>query len=111
MREVITNSILEGFDQKKPLFLRGDLGIGTRYKLEILQQRGKRVKTKSQKVLEANSYVCRSYRRKTFSILYTAVTPCQRSCQHTMHQLPIILENHQLYQNNKFSQFSTFMLL
>ena len=117
MREVITNSILEGFDQKNHFFWEVIFvqvqwfGTGTRYKLEILQQRGKRVKTKSQKVLEANSYVCRSYRRKTFSILYTAVTPCQRSCQHTMHQLPIILENHQLYQNNKFSQFSTFMLL
>ena len=33
-----------------------------RYKLEILHQQGKRVKTKSQK---ANSYVCRSYRGKT----------------------------------------------
>ena len=33
--------------------------------LEILHQFGKRVKTKSQKVLVANSYVCRSYRGKT----------------------------------------------
>ena len=30
----------------------------------ILQQYGKSVKTKSQKVLGANFYVCRSYRRK-----------------------------------------------
>ena len=35
------------------------------YGLEILLQRGKRVKTKSQTVLMANSYVCRSNRRKT----------------------------------------------
>ena len=35
------------------------------YKLEILQHCGKRVNTKSQKVLETNSYVCRSYRAKT----------------------------------------------
>ena len=35
------------------------------YELEILHQRGKRVKTKSQKVLRANSYICRSYRGKT----------------------------------------------
>ena len=35
------------------------------YGLEILLQCGKRVKTKSQTVLRANSYVCRSNRRKT----------------------------------------------
>ena len=39
-------------------------GTGTRYKLEILHQCPKRVKT-SEKISEANSYVCRSYRRKT----------------------------------------------
>ena len=38
---------------------------GTRYKLEVLHQCKKRVKTKIQKVLGANSYVCRSYRGKT----------------------------------------------
>ena len=32
------------------------------YKLEILHQCGKRVKTKNQKVLWGNSYVFRSYR-------------------------------------------------
>ena len=31
---------------------------GTRYGLEILHQCGKRVKTKSQEVFGANSYVC-----------------------------------------------------
>ena len=31
----------------------------------VLRQCGKRVKIKSQKLLEANSYVCRSYRGKT----------------------------------------------
>ena len=40
-------------------------GTGTRYKLEILHQCGKKVKSKSQKVCGANSYVCRSYREKT----------------------------------------------
>ena len=40
-------------------------GIGTRYKLEILHQSVKSVKTKSQKVSGANSYVCRIYRGKT----------------------------------------------
>ena len=34
-------------------------------KFEILHQFGKRVKTKSQKFLGTNSYVCRSYRKKT----------------------------------------------
>ena len=38
---------------------------GTRYELEIFCYCGKRVKTKSQKVLGAKSYVCRSYRGKT----------------------------------------------
>ena len=37
-------------------------GTRTRYKLEILHQYGKRVKSKSQEILWANSYVCR---RKT----------------------------------------------
>ena len=40
-------------------------GTGTSYKLEILHQCSKRVKIKCQKVLGANSYVCRSYRGKT----------------------------------------------
>ena len=35
------------------------------YGFQILHQRWKRVKTKSQKVLGANSYVCRSYKGKT----------------------------------------------
>ena len=39
------------------------LALGT-YGLEILHQSGKSVKTKSQKILGTNSYVCRSYRRK-----------------------------------------------
>ena len=41
------------------------MGIHIRYGLEILHQFGKRIKTKSQKVCGANSYVCRSYRGKT----------------------------------------------
>ena len=41
------------------------LGNGIRYKLEILHLCGERAKTKSQGVLGANSYICRSYRGKT----------------------------------------------
>ena len=41
------------------------VSTGTRYKLEILHQSVKRVKNKSQKFLEANSYICRSYRGRT----------------------------------------------
>ena len=37
------------------------------YNLEILHQYGKRVKTKNQKDLGANSFICRSYRGKTGS--------------------------------------------
>ena len=33
--------------------------------LEILHQCGKRVKTNSQKIFGADSYICGSYRRKT----------------------------------------------
>ena len=39
-------------------------GTGSRYGLKVLRQCGKRVKTKSQKVLGFNSYVCKSYRGK-----------------------------------------------
>ena len=45
-------------------FKFNNLGL-TLYGLEILHQCGKRVKTKSHKVLGANSYVCRSYSGKT----------------------------------------------
>ena len=48
---------------------------GTRYGLENLHQCGKRVKTKSQKVLGFNSYVCRSYREKTGRGLFAPPPP------------------------------------
>ena len=71
MREVITTSILYGFDQKNH-FIWGVVlvqvqyfGTGTKYKLEIVCKSRKKVKTKSQKVLGANFYLCRSYRGKT----------------------------------------------
>ena len=35
------------------------------YELEILHHSGKRIQTKSHKVLGANSHVCRGYREKT----------------------------------------------
>ena len=41
--------------------------FGNRYELENLYQCGKWVKTKSQKVFGANSYVCRNCRGKTGS--------------------------------------------
>ena len=40
------------------------------YELEILQQSGKEVRTKSQKVLWADSYICRSYREKTGRVVF-----------------------------------------
>ena len=39
-------------------------GTATRYEVEILYHCGKNVKTKSLKLLGANSQVCRSYRGK-----------------------------------------------
>ena len=54
---------------RKTAFLRSGLGsssiIWDWYELEILDQYGKRVKTKSQKVLGADSHICGSYRGKT----------------------------------------------
>ena len=50
-------------------------GTGTRYKLEILHQCGERVKNKTQKVWEVNSYVCRSYREKTGRGAFLAPSP------------------------------------
>ena len=71
VREVIITSILSGFDQKNH-FSWGVVLVqiqyfetDTRYDFAILRQCGKRAKTKSQKVLWATSYVCRSYSQKT----------------------------------------------
>ena len=68
IREVIITSILT----RKPNFFEGyswfrfyNLGLALGIVLKYLQQCGKRVKTKLQKVFEASSYVCRNYRRKT----------------------------------------------
>ena len=72
IREVIITSILQGFDQKNRFFWGVVLvqvqyfGTDTRCKLEILHQPVKRIKTKSQKVLVANPYVCRSCRGKNW---------------------------------------------
>ena len=77
--EVITTSILLGLDQKNRFFWGVVLvqvqwfGTGTRYNLETLHQCGKRVKAKSQKVLQVNSYVCRSNRGKTSRGVFLAL--------------------------------------
>ena len=42
---------------------------GTMYGLEILHECGERVKTKIQKVLGPNSYVCRGFRGKTGGVI------------------------------------------
>ena len=71
MREVTIISNLQGFDQKNRFFggvvlVEGQqFGTGTWHELEILHQYGKKAKTKSQKVLAAIFYVCRSSRGKT----------------------------------------------
>ena len=48
---------------------------GTWYGFEILHQSDKRVKTKSQKDLGANSYICRSYIAKTGRGIFLAPPP------------------------------------
>ena len=71
IREVIVTSILQEFDQKSHFFWGEVLvqvekfGTDTNYDFEILHRCGKRVKTKSQKVLWAKSNICRSYRKET----------------------------------------------
>ena len=50
-------------------------GTGTRHELEILQQCGKSVRTKSLKVLGSNCYVCRSYRGKSGRRAFLAPPP------------------------------------
>ena len=56
-------------------FSFNNLWTGTRYKLEILHQCNKRVTNKSQKVLGASSYVCRSCRGKGRGGLFAPLTP------------------------------------
>ena len=81
MREVIITSILQEFDKKHCFSWRVVLvqvhkfGTVTRYRLENLHQCGKMVKTKSQKDLLANSYICRSSRRKTGDLLPPPLPP------------------------------------
>ena len=71
IREVIIASILLGFDQKNQcswgvlLVQVQQFETRTRYGFEILHQCDKRVKSKTKKILEANFYICRSYREKT----------------------------------------------
>ena len=67
MREVTETSIYK-YLTRKTNFFEGCCWLKFNNGLEILHQCGKRVKTKSQKVLGANSYVCRSYRRKTGTV-------------------------------------------
>ena len=68
MREIIITSIFWGFDQKTHFFERwswfkfNNLWLILTIGLEILQPCGKRVKTKNQKALRANSNFWRNYR-------------------------------------------------
>ena len=63
-------------------------GTGTKYKLEILHQGGKRVKTKSQKVLGINSYVRRSCRRKTGRGTFLPIPTLNRVKSNAPHPWP-----------------------
>ena len=58
-REVIINS-----SWPEKTFFWEILLVQVQYGLQTLRHCGKKVKTKSQKVLETNSYVCRSYKGK-----------------------------------------------
>ena len=71
VREVIITSILKRFDKKNRFFEEwswfkfDNLGLAQGTNFKFYTSMAKRVKSKSQKVLGANSYVCISYRRKT----------------------------------------------
>ena len=95
----VTNQILlQGFDQKSHFFegcswikfnnLELALGMAL-----TLHQCDKKVKTKSQKVLRANSYICISYRGKI-----------GRGCLFAPPPLPIF-NRVKIKQNPKFSSF------
>ena len=70
MREVITTSILLGFDQKNRFFEEwswfkfNNLGLAIGANLKFTQV-GKRVKTKFKKVFRANFDICGSHRGNT----------------------------------------------
>ena len=65
MREIIITSVSYGFDQKNHFFKEWSwFKIVTIYGLKSLHQCVEKIKTKSQKVLGANSNVCRSYKEK-----------------------------------------------
>ena len=68
MREPIIASVLQVWPEKplfwQPRFKFNKIGTVTRYSFEISHQCSKRVKTKSQKLLGANSYICRRSRGK-----------------------------------------------
>ena len=70
MREVIIRQFCKDLARKNIFFWGGrglllvqvqKFGTATSYGLVVLYQSGKKVKTKSQKVFGANSYICRSY--------------------------------------------------
>ena len=74
MKEVFINLIR--IWPEKPITLRGTLSrssiifeAGTMYGLEILHECGEIVKTKIQKVLGPNPYVCRGFRGKTGGVI------------------------------------------
>ena len=74
MKEVFINLIR--IWPEKPITLRGTLSrssiifeAGTMYGLEILHECDEIVKTKIQKVLGPNSYVCRGFRGKTGGVI------------------------------------------
>ena len=70
MSEVIITSVLEGFDQKNhlfeglPWFKFNNLGLAVDQKLKFYISVAKGLIVKVRQFFGANSYVCRSYRRK-----------------------------------------------
>ena len=81
MREVIITSILEAF-YRKTTFLDGwswfkfhNFGLALGMTLKLYTSMAKGLKTKFQKVLGANCYVCRSYRKKLIGGLFVPPPP------------------------------------
>ena len=81
MREVIITSILEAF-YRKTTFLDGwswfkfhNFGLALGMTLKLYTSTAKGLKTKFQKVLGTNCYVCRSYRKKLIGGLFVPPPP------------------------------------
>ena len=70
------------------------LRCSTRYGLETLLQCAKRVETKNQKVLRAESCICRGYRGKTGTETFFSLTPSWTELKQMNRKMVKVIFNH-----------------